>query len=314
MSPNTGNLREFINDLEKVRNFNVYSFLAMKKISLKKFFQEEGLDSIVLGLSGGIDSAVVLNLFACLADDFPDVIKKIVVLIMPIKCNGATGQDASTNDALDICDDAKFNYPQANISIKVADLTQAFVDMTNSAYTYTVDPWAMGQLVSVLRTPALYFNASILQSNGYKSIVVGTTNRDEGSYIGFYGKASDGMVDLQPIADLHKDEVLQLAKVLCVSEKIIKRTPMGDVYDGKCDEDMIGAPYWFLKIYLLSMEYGLVPELLMVIVNEEDALTYITWIRNIDVLHKKNEHKYKVGMPSRFVNILSTKISNGWNV
>jgi NAD+ synthase (glutamine-hydrolysing) len=48
----------------------------------------------------------------------------------------------------------------------------------------------------VIRTPALYGAAALLQTHGYRSVVVGTTNRDEGSYLGFFGKASGGMVDL----------------------------------------------------------------------------------------------------------------------
>src|SRR5690606_27646773 len=115
--------------------------------------------------------------------------------------------------------------------------------------------WDEGQLASIVRTPCLYYNAAILQSQGFKSIVVGTTNRDEGSYIGFFGKASDAMVDLQPIADIHKSEVYEVAKLLNIPQEIIDAKPRGDVYDGRCDEEMIGAPYWFLEMYLLMKQY-----------------------------------------------------------
>jgi hypothetical protein len=55
--------------------------------------------------------------------------------------------------------------------------------------------WASGQLVSYLRTPMLYYQTALLTEQGFRSIACGTTNRDEGSYIGFFGKASDGSID-----------------------------------------------------------------------------------------------------------------------
>jgi NAD+ synthase (glutamine-hydrolysing) len=86
-------------------------------------------------------------------------------------------------------------------------------------------PWAAGQLAPYLRTPTLYYLTSLLTQEGMKAVVCGTTNRDEGAYLGFFGKASDGMVDLQLIADLHKSEVYALGKLLAVPEKILTRTP-----------------------------------------------------------------------------------------
>ena len=112
---------------------------------------------------------------------------------------------------------------------------------------------------------------------------------------------------LQIISDIHKSEVYQLANVLGVNQEIINEKPRGDVWDNKVDEEMIGAPYWFLEMYLLMKEYK--PK---IDVNGDEAKTFIEYAKNIENLHIKNSHKYKVGNPAHFLDVMNRKIEKGW--
>jgi NAD+ synthase (glutamine-hydrolysing) len=153
----------------------------------------------------------------------------------------------------------------------------------------------------------LYYSAAILQAQGQPSLVVGTTNRDEGAYIGFFGKASDAMVDLQPISDLHKSEVYALAEKLGVPKSVQEAIPSGDLYSGQLDEELIGAPYWFLELYLRLLEEGMSLSL-----NPVEQCLFERYQANIERLHRQNLHKYKVGSPAIHLDVLPRRILGGW--
>jgi len=265
----------------------------------------------VLGVSGGVDSATVLGLLVEASRQPSSPIKVVYPLIMPIYGDGTSGQFEATQLAKKQCEAFKVGYVFHDLS----DAFQSYVGSQKWGHPCrqelnSVSPWANGQLASILRTPCSYYHAALLQAEGFKSLVVGTTNRDEGSYIGFYGKASDAMVDLQPIADIHKSEVYEIAKIIGVIPEIIERTPRGDVWDAKTDEEMIGAPYWFLEMYLLVKEYSLQP--LIGEFDRDDHLTYMKYANVIEKLHQKNFHKYQVGMPSHFIDFMPRSVPDGW--
>lgn len=311
-------LESELNRLRKNRHLSnslcVHSYLEQKCLKLFDFFTSNNLDSVVLGISGGIDSAVALELFLGAAKPESSPIKNVTALLMPIYGHGTSGQRESLERGLELVsrhkDNPKFEY-------KILDLTHAYDEFLKSDDTYS-NAWSKGQLASVVRTPMLYYQAAILQQNGFKSLVAGTTNRDEGSYIGFFGKASDGMVDLQPIADLHKSEVYQLAKHFNVPDCIVNEPPKGDVWDNATDEDMIGAPYWFLELYALKRcSYGLNEPLYnierwMGAWKENLPDHAKKWADNIEKLHTQNAHKYMVGSPAHFVDVLERHVPGGW--
>src|SRR6185312_12253151 len=110
-------------------------------------------------------------------------------------------------------------------------------------------------------------------------------------------------VDLQIISDIHKSEVYALAEYMGVPREIIDRKPMGDVWDGRCDEEMIGAPYWFLELYLRMKE-----EDMMWIVREfsqEEQAIFDRYSSAIEKLHEINAHKYQVGNPAHFLDSMT---------
>jgi len=306
--PTYSTLEELLAQLRQLRGFDPDAYLHRKLAAINLFFTTNRLDAAVLGLSGGVDSAVVFCLLreASLLEGSP--IRKIVPLLMPIHGEGATNQDQAASRALQLMKD------KACTDYLVFNLTEAYQAIVRGA---PGNAWAQGQLASVLRTPALYYHAALLQTQGYASLVVGTTNRDEGSYIGFFGKASDGMVDLQPIADIHKSEVYQVARKLGVSEIILRATPSGDVFDGRCDEEMIGAPYWALEMYLLIKDYSGpqpegIPPLLPSAFPEHEFARLAFYTEQIEALHEKNQHKYAVGSPAHFIDVMNRKVEGGW--
>jgi NAD+ synthetase len=287
------------------RNFDASTYIKAKKEKINFFFKQNHLDSCVVGISGGIDSAVVYKLLLEASRQTGSPIKKIIALLMPIYGEGTSNQNSATQKGQELIE------PSEIVSYYTQDLSFVLENYCKSLKAeITPSAWAVGQLASIVRTPNLYFHAALLQQQGYHSIVVGTTNRDEGSYIGFFGKASDAMVDLQPIADIHKSEVYAIAKKLNVPEKILTAIPAGDVWDGKTDEEMIGAPYWFLETYLLMKEYNIEPEENM---SKDDYFLFSKYSSAIEEIHKKNIHKYQVGNPAHFIDIMPRSIPGGWD-
>lgn len=298
-------LSEILTYVRVRRNFDPSSFLLAKTTKIEEFLTNMGINAIVLGVSGGIDSALVLAIMKEINSHRPGRLKKILPLFMPIHSQGTTGQGQAMKRAMELVDFFGLQFYQVDLSISLVDM----LDQCKLKPEEQI-PWAIGQAASIMRTPVLYYQAAVLQTMGYKSLVCGTTNRDEGSYIGFFGKASDAMVDLQPIADMHKSEVISLAKHLNVPQSIIDATPKGDVWDGRVDEEMIGAPYWFLELYTSLKEWDELHRLEKLY--GQEYTDHVNWVCNIENIHKTNAHKYEVGSPAHFVDVLPRKIPGGW--
>lgn len=299
-------IKDILKEQKEFRNFDVKKYVDWKILLINKFFEKSNLDACVLGVSGGIDSAITLALL-----ERCESIKKVRAVVAPINGNGTSKQDEAENRAMLIINSLKSDFVHF-------DLTSAYNSMLEeNAHSYENESWVNGQMASVLRTPLFYYQAAILQAQNYKSIVVGTTNRDEGSYIGFFGKASDGMVDFQPISDIHKSEVYEVARYLNVPEEIINVDPKGDVHDGKIDTEMIGSSYEMLENYITLMDYCERKGFMFEKFYEENLNNFtteeLTMFSNIEKLHSVNKHKYMVGMPSHFLDVMKRKVLGGWS-
>ncbi len=192
---------------------------------LQDYTSRAGITAFVVGVSGGIDSAVSSTLAA-------ETGLPTYSLGMPLlqKEEQESLSDAHLNWLGD-------NY--GNIITEKFDLSNLFEVFRDTMRNYGTENLALANSRSRLRMVTLYQVAQ--QVNG---IVVGTGNKVEDYGIGFYTKYGDGGVDIAPIADLYKTEVWELGKHLGVDERIINATPTDGLWDdGRNDEDQIGASY-----------------------------------------------------------------------
>jgi len=190
---------------------------------LADYLTSNNLKSFVIGVSGGIDSAVTSTLCAKTGH-------KTIVVSLPI--HQESNQLSRANKHIDWL---KENYP--NVQSVSSDLTETFEAFKN-LFCDTSD-LALANSRSRLRMVALY---QIASNNG--GIVVGTGNKVEDFGVGFYTKYGDGGVDISPIADLMKSQVRELGQQLGVNKEIIDAPPTDGLWDdGRTDEDQIGATY-----------------------------------------------------------------------
>jgi NAD+ synthase len=205
---------------------------------LKASAETAGIKGFVIGVSGGIDSAVVSTL--CARTGLPTL-----MLEMPIH----QGEDQVTRARKHI-DLITAKYK--NTDSAVIDLTETFEAFKKSGVNVMgVTPeqheFSLSNSRSRIRMTALYQFAGQL---GY--MVAGTGNKVEDFGIGFYTKYGDGGVDISPIGDLMKSEVYELGRHLGVIEEILTAAPTDGLHsDGRTDEDQIGATYdeleWAMK-------------------------------------------------------------------
>ena len=140
------------------------------------------------------------------------------------------------------------------------------------------------------------------------------TLKDEGAYLGYVGKASDGMVDVQIISDIHKSEVYQVAHELEIPKSIIEATPSGDMYDSRTDETVFGASYDFVELYLnyLNMKDS-EKEKLISSLDEKSKEQFDFYAKNLENLHKYNLHKYMAKSPAIHLDLYDSSIKGGWD-
>ena len=180
--------------------------------------------SLVIGISGGIDSSVSSTLCAMTGI-------KTIVLTMPIK-QKVDQHDLSLKHQKWLKD--KFN----NVEAHTVPLDELFNSFKSSLSKFDNDH-GMANSRARLRMASLYQVASA--NNG---IVVGTGNKVEDFGVGFYTKYGDGGVDISPIADCNKSEVWELGKELNILKEIIEASPTDGLWDdGRNDEGQLGLSY-----------------------------------------------------------------------
>jgi NAD+ synthase len=193
-------------------------------------------DNIVVGLSGGIDSAVTAALCT-------NALGKEKMIGLGLPC-GSMSQDLK---------DSKLIAKHLQISFKVLDLTSVYNRFLECvSYNTRRERLAIANLKPRLRMMTLYF---IGQSTG-NCLVVGTSNRAELA-IGYFTKYGDGAADFEPIASLYKQEVRKIAGILNIPEKIITKAPSAGLWPGQTDEGEIGLSYDVIDEILYRLDYDL---------------------------------------------------------
>ncbi|MFD2566556.1 NAD(+) synthase [Pseudotenacibaculum haliotis] len=208
---------------------------------LKEYAQKAGVKGFVIGVSGGIDSAVTSTL--CAKTGLPTL-----CLEMPIH-----QAESQVSRALNHIQWLQDNFE--NTSMNRVDLTPVFDSFVASLPSVDNEEDRFLTLANArarLRMTTLYYFAGL---DGL--LVAGTGNKVEDFGVGFYTKYGDGGVDLSPIADLMKSEVYEIARYLGVNQDIQKAAPTDGLWgDDRTDEDQLGASYDELEWAMNMQEQG----------------------------------------------------------
>jgi NAD+ synthase len=204
---------------------------------LKDYATNANVNGFVIGISGGIDSAVTSTLCALTGLD-------VLCVEMPIH-----QAPSHVSRAVEHINQLRDRF--SNVGDTRVDLTPVFEEFKTEVSLEgkeTTVAMALANTRARLRMSTLYYYAGL-----QGLLVAGTGNKVEDFGVGFYTKYGDGGVDLSPIADLMKSEVYALAKVLNVPQSIIEATPSDGLFgDARSDEDQIGASYpeleWAMKM------------------------------------------------------------------
>jgi len=191
---------------------------------------EAGMRGAVLGLSGGIDSAVTAALCRRALES------NILCVIMPC--------ESSRQDE----EDAQLVAARLGVEAVTVRLDKAYADLARVLPDAT--PMALVNLKPRLRMATLYAFANSL---GY--MVVGTGNDTELA-VGYFTKHGDGGIDLLPLGGLNKMQVRVLAREFGVPQRVIDRPPSAGLWEGQTDEDELGIGYVELERALVALDSG----------------------------------------------------------
>jgi len=198
--------------------------------------EKSGLEGAVIAVSGGIDSAVTLDLTVkALGAD------RVTAVTMPER------DVTPERDIMDVMQHCE----RLGVTCNTVDITPILRVMRDTLPNYDItDRITSGNVKPRVRMTVAYYYA-----NKQRRMVMGTSNKTE-LLIGFFTKHGDGGVDLMPLADLYKTQLRQLARHLKIPENIVKKPPSPGFYPGHTDEDELGIDYTPLDLILYSWEKG----------------------------------------------------------
>ena len=226
-----------------LQNMSKKSTIQVEKVNnhivnwLKEYANVSKTNGFVIGISGGVDSAVTSTL--CAQTGLPTLCVE-----MPI--HQAESHVSRGKEHI-----LQLKNRFSNVSSTIADLTSvfdSFVDLVPAGNDENRKNLALANTRARLRMTTLYYHAGI-----YGYLVAGTGNKVEDFGVGFYTKYGDGGVDLSPIADLMKSDVFALGEFLKIPESILKAEPSDGLFgDARTDEEQLGASYDELEWAMLE--------------------------------------------------------------
>lgn len=245
-------------------NFNVKE--ETKKIIdfIRNYYKKQNLKGVVIGISGGKDSAVVAGLFTLALGK-----ENVIGVTLPCHSN-----ESDKNDAKIISD--KYGFELINI------------DLTNSFDSFKLEIKKIGtysqnqtknsdiNLKPRLRMSALYYIAALyteLKKGIY--LVAGTSNKSE-LYVGYFTKGGDSSHDISVLSDFTVEEVIEIGKYIQVPKEVLYKTP-SDGLSGQTDEEKLGVKYSQISAYLNNKN------------SVEKSIK-----EKIEKLHKSNKHKFNI--------------------
>jgi NAD+ synthase len=194
-------------------------------------YWNSGCTGIVIGVSGGVDSAVA-TAFCCRAVG-PD---KVLGLSLP----SAVSNKKDCDDAATLCTMLDMEHRIISIEPMLAGFRQL--------PGFTASPYLLGNLMARIRMTVLYYHA-----NRDHRLVCGTSNRSE-YMLGYCTKFGDNAADIQPILHLYKSDVYVMAEELGIPEPIIRKAPSAGLWEDQSDEREIGLSYNQIDTALRALE------------------------------------------------------------
>ena len=231
---------------------------------IKKYFKDNNLGGVVLGISGGKDSGVVAGLFTLALGK-----ENVIGLTLPCHSNSEDAKDAKAVAE-------KFGFELLNVDItEVNDVFQRELKKACNEDDETLYKDASINLKPRLRMSSCYYMAAAMSAIRKKTyIVAGTSNACE-LYVGYFTKGGDSVHDISVLADLTVEEVIKIGEYIGVPEQVIHKVP-SDGLSGMSDEDKLGVKYNDIAKVLNK-------ELLS---GEE--------FEKIEKLHKRSAHKFSI--------------------
>jgi NAD+ synthase len=235
---------------------------------LKEYASNAGVKGFVIGVSGGIDSAVTSTL--CAKTGLPTLCLEMPIHQEKNQVNRATRHISFLKDHF------------KNVSSTLVNLTPVFSSLKEAVPKVDNEE---DRFMSLANTRARLRMTSLYYFAGLKNLLVaGTGNKVEDFGVGFYTKYGDGGVDLSPIADLMKSEVYAIASFLEINNEIQEAPPTDGLWgDDRTDEDQLGASYDELEWAMNAQEMGKTTEEF----HGRKKEVYKTYLK----LNKANKHK-----------------------
>lgn len=205
--------------------------MGMIEHMIRYEYWNSGATGIVIGLSGGVDSAVAAAL--CCRGVGPE---NVLGLFMPSSVS-------SREDERDVSGFCK----KFGMSYRVVDIKPMLAGFRNMP-EFKESQFLAGNLMARIRMTVLYYEA-----NARNHLVCGTSNRSE-YMLGYCTKFGDNAADIQPIVHLYKTEIFQIAKEMGIPEAIINKPPSAGLWEGQSDEGELGLSYAEIDSSLISLE------------------------------------------------------------